>query len=104
MNKADIAHKFESFEEREDVKEVMRNFTFVLSQMYEKQAIGVPIAQNKAADHVLEEFEIDTTVYDKDELVAENADLKPKIKQLEKIKQDLLSQVKQLRDERLAKQ
>ena len=36
MNKADIAHKFESFEEREDVKEVMRNFTFVLAQMYEK--------------------------------------------------------------------
>ena len=44
MNKADIKHKFDSFEEREDVKEVMRNFTFVLSQMYEKQAIGVPIA------------------------------------------------------------
>ena len=63
----------------------------------------MPIAQNKAADHVLEEFEIDSTVYDKDELIAENAELKPKIKQLEKIKQDLLNQVKQLRDERVSK-
>ena len=36
MNKADIVLKFQTFEEREDVKEVMRNFTFVLAQMYEK--------------------------------------------------------------------
>ena len=82
MNKADIDLKFQSFEEREDVKEVMRNFTFVLAQMYEQKAVGVPIPMNKAADHVLEEFEIDNTVYDKDELAAENAELKPKIKQL----------------------
>ena len=31
MNKKDITDKFQSFEEREDVKEVMRLFTFVLA-------------------------------------------------------------------------
>ena len=36
MNKADIVQKFQLFEEREDVKEVMRSFTIVLAQMYEK--------------------------------------------------------------------
>ena len=36
MNKADIVQKFGLFEEREDVKEVMRSFTFVLAQMYER--------------------------------------------------------------------
>ena len=44
---------------------------------------------NKAADHIAEEFEIDTTVYDKDELARENEELKPKITQLEATKRDL---------------
>ena len=34
MNKADIVQKFENFEEREDVKEVMRQFTLVLADLY----------------------------------------------------------------------
>ena len=78
MNKADIVHKFDSFEERDDVKEVMRHFTFILAQMYEKKGLTIPV--NKASDHIMEELEIDTTVYDKDELIREIEDLRPKIK------------------------
>ena len=55
--------------------------------MYEKQGLTIPV--NKAADHIAEEFEIDTTVYDKDELARENEELKPKIVQLEAVKRDL---------------
>ena len=32
---------------------------------------------NKAADHIAEELEVDTTVYDKDELAREIEELKP---------------------------
>ena len=95
MNKADIVLKFGQFEEREDVKDVMRNFTLVLAQMYEKQGLTIPV--NKAADHIAEEFEIDTTVYDKDELARENEELKPKITQLEATKRDLAKQLKDLK-------
>ena len=101
MNKADIVQKFQLFEEREDVKEVMRSFTIVLAQMYEKQGLTIPV--NKAADHIAEEFEIDTTVYDKDELARENEELKPKIVQLEATKRDLQQQIKDLKNERLQK-
>ena len=31
MNKADIVQKFQTFEDREEVKEVMRSFTVVLA-------------------------------------------------------------------------
>ena len=88
MNKADIVLKFAQFEERQDVKDVMRDFTHVLASMYEKQGLTIPV--NKAADHIAEEFEIDTTVYDKDELIRENEELKPKITMLEATKRDLM--------------
>ena len=88
MNKADIVQKFGLFEEREDVKEVMRSFTIVLAQMYERQGLTIPV--NKAADHIAEEFEIDTTVYDKDELARENEELKPKVAMLEATRRDLM--------------
>ena len=91
MNKADIVNKFEQFEERDDVKEVMRHFTFVLAQMYEKKGLTIPI--NKASDHLMEEFEIDTTVYDKDDLIREIEEIRPKVKSLELEKKDLVSQL-----------
>ena len=80
MNKGDLEKKFEAFEEREDVKEVMRNFTVVLAQMYEKKGLTIP--PQKAADHILDEFEIDTTVYDREELQKEEDELKPKVAEL----------------------
>jgi len=91
MNKADIVNKFEQFEERDDVKEVMRHFTFVLAQMYEKKGLTIPI--NKASDHLMEEFEIDTTVYDKDDLIREIEEIRPKVKSLELEKRDLVNQL-----------
>ena len=100
MNKADIVHKFQSYEEREDVKETMRLFTFVLAQMYEKQAMNSGIPVSKAKEHIEEEFEIDTTVYDKDELIQENAELRPKVTQLEAEKRDLIKQLKELKNAR----
>ena len=48
------------------------------------------IPVNKAADHLAEEFEIDTTVYDKDELARENEELKPKVAMLEATRRDLM--------------
>ena len=65
----------------------MRDFTIVLARMYEKEGLNIPV--NKAADHITEEFGIDTTVYDKDELARENEELKPKITVLEATKRDL---------------
>lgn len=95
MNKADIVNKFEQFEERDDVKEVMRHFTFVLAQMYEKKGLTIPVS--KASDHIMEELEIDTTVYDKDELIREIEELRPKVKSLEAEKQELMNQLRELK-------
>ena len=52
---------------------------------------------NKAADHVLDEFEVDTTVYDKDELARENEELRPKVAELAAIERDLRLQLKEMR-------
>ena len=71
--KAEFAKKFEAFENREDVQETMRIFTQLLSQQYEKH--GTSLAPQKAIDLMMEELEVDTTVYDKDELAAENAEI-----------------------------
>ena len=65
----------------------MQLFTNVLAQMYEKKGLTIP--QHKAADHIMEEFEIDTTEYDKDELAREIEELKPCIRDLEAEKQQL---------------
>ena len=91
MNKADIVNKFEQFEERDDVKEVMRTFTLVLAQMYEKKGLTIPV--NKASDCILEEFEIDNTVYDKEDLIRENDELKPKVSALVEEKKALYEQL-----------
>ena len=66
MNKADIVQKFENFEEREDVKEVMRQFTLVLADLYGRQGTAMP--HHKFNDVFLEQFEVDNTVYDKEDL------------------------------------
>ena len=93
--------KFETFEERDDVKEVMRTFTFVLAQMYEKKGLSIPV--NKASDHLLEEFEIDNTVYDKEDLMRENEELRPKVDALKAEKKILMDQLKELKKNRLQK-
>ena len=56
MNKKDITDKFQSFEEREDVKEIMRLFTIVLAQKYETH--GVSLSHEKYYNQFLEEFEV----------------------------------------------
>ena len=75
MNKADITLKFQTFQEREDVKETMRLFTHVLAQMYEKQ--GLKMSHEKAGAHILEEFDIQ--VLDRDELQRENEEMRPRV-------------------------
>ena len=52
---------------------------------------------NKAADHVLDEFGVDTTVYDKDELARENEELRTKVTELAAIERDLRLQLKEMR-------
>ena len=66
MNKADIVQKFENFEEREDVKEVMRQFTLVLADLYGRQGTTMP--HGKFNDVFLEQFEVENIVYDKEDL------------------------------------
>lgn len=79
MNKKDITDKFQSFEEREDVKEIMRLFTIVLAQKYETH--GVSLSHEKYHNQFLEEFEV--PVLDRDDLERENNELKPKVASLE---------------------
>ena len=79
MNKAEISLKFQQFEDREDVKEIMRTFTVVLAQMYEKQAIGTPIPEDKAANHILEEFDIDNIISQIEEIEGLVRNQDPKI-------------------------
>lgn len=76
----------------------MRTFTYVLAQMYEKNGLSIPT--EKASDHVLDEFEIDTTVYDKEELQRERDELRPTVKKLENEYNQLLKQLKELRSQR----
>ena len=75
----------------------MRTFTAVLAQMYERQAIGTQIPEEKAANHILEEFDIDTTVYDKDELAEEKKELQVRVEQLEGEKRDLQNKLEEAR-------
>ena len=99
MNKADISSKFEQFEESPEVKEVMRLFTIVLAQMYEKNGLSV----KNPADHILDEFEVDTTVIDKDELQREVEENRAAIPTLEAEMRTLKQQVKQMKEERMAR-
>ena len=66
--------------------------------MYEKNGLSIPT--EKASDHVLDEFEIDTTVYDKEELQRERDELRPTVKKLENEYNQLLNQLKELRSKR----
>lgn len=59
---------------------------------------------SKASDHIMEELDIDTTVYDKEELAREIEELRPKVKSLEAEKRELEGQLKELRLKRLQKQ
>ena len=87
MNKTDIANKFQTFEERDDVNQAMRIFTVLLSQIYGKHGTSMP--HHKMADLFNEELEIDTTVVDKDELQREVDELRAKVQALEAEKQSI---------------
>ena len=66
--------------------------------MYEKNGLSIPT--DKASDHVLDEFEIDTTVYDKEELQRERDELRPTVQKLEQEYKQLLKQLNELRAQR----
>ena len=59
--------------------------------MYEKKGLSIPV--NKASDYVLDEFEIDNTVYDKEDLIRENEELKPRVEALKAEKKALSEQL-----------
>ncbi len=84
MNKADFTQRFQSFEEREDVKESMRVMTIVLAQMYEKHGITM-MPHGKAHDYFMEELEVPQI--DREELQRETEELRPAIARLQQEKE-----------------